>query len=169
MPIFDFTCSGCGMKFENLFLANDELVDSVPCTDCESEARRVKLARFRVVGPVFEHMEHYESALLSPADRRNGARFKSGKDIERWEQDRGLSRMPHGSSQYNQYVEKSLYDAHTMSSLKKTDGKAAVADWIEKTEVMDSTSLTDSQYTRYKELSDAAESNARTAVVDGTI
>ena len=166
MPIFDFRCSGCGIKFETLFLAGEEVVDSAACPDCDSHSDRVKVGRFRIVGPVFEDMERYESALLSKAQRKAGARFKSGKEIQKWEDERGLSRMSHGSSEYNQYVEKNLHEARTMSSVKQTDGRRGVADWIEKTETLESTSLSNSQYSRYKERSDAVESNAPAASID---
>ena len=166
MPIFDFRCSGCDFKFENLFLAGEDVVDSAPCPKCSANSDRVKIGRFRVVGPVFEHMEFYENALLSKSERRAGARFKSAKEITNWEEERGLSRLSHDTSQYNQYIEESLYEAHTMSSIKNTDGRSGVADWIEKTETLESTSLNNSQYSRYKELSDAVESNAPAASID---
>ena len=47
-----------------------------------------------------------------------------------------------------------------MDRITRTEGLEAAADQIEKKEIMDSTSMSSTQYSKWKELSDAAESSA---------
>ena len=93
MPISDYDCLPCGIRFEEIFLSGQTLPDEWPCPRCEQPSSRFKVSRFAVIGPIYSDMDRYEAALLKPAERARGIRFRSGKDIERWEQERGLNRM----------------------------------------------------------------------------
>jgi len=160
LPIFDFNCSECTFSFEEVYFPKEALDDHKLCPQCGGIAKRKKFGRFAIVGPIFEGMEKYESTLLSTAQRKAGVRFTSGKDIERWERDRGFNRVDHSSADYRNYREAGIEEGREMDRVARTEGIEGAADLIEKKEIMDSTSMSSTQYSRWKELSDAAERNA---------
>jgi len=44
MPIYEYTCAGCGREFEELVLASDE---KVKCPECGSDKTRKLISRCR--------------------------------------------------------------------------------------------------------------------------
>lgn len=161
MPISDYDCIPCGIRFEEIFLSGQTVPDEWPCPRCEQPAPRVMVARFSIVGPIFADMEKYEAALLKPVERARGIRFRSGKDIERWERERGLSRIDQNTARASEIRGDALDEVSTRNRIIKSDGASGEADWIAKQEIMEAANMTDMQYVRWKELSDAAESSAR--------
>lgn len=160
VPIFDFNCPDCTFSFEEVYFPKETIEDHKPCPRCGCKAKRKKFGAFAIVGPIFEGMEKYESALLSTAQRKAGARFTSGRDIERWEQEQGFNRVDHNSTAYRAYREQGVEESREMDRITRKEGVGATADWIEKKEIMDVTSMDSTQYSKWKELSDAATHNA---------
>lgn len=174
MPIHEYKCRD-GHTFEELFFQREDVPDVLPCPrpSCDSAANRRKVNWFRHVGPVFEDMDRYESALLGTKRRRDpdknggrGERFRGAKDVAREEQSRGLNRLDTGSVRYKTMQDDMRDEVATMQRIEREDGKVGVADWIERQNITEASGMTDIEYVRWKDTSDAIESAATAGNVD---
>jgi hypothetical protein len=92
MPIFTFKCEN-GHSFDELFWQSEPAPDEMDCVrGCAAKAKRYHAYRFRIIGPVFEHVEKMEGVLFSDKQRREGARLRGAKDIARVEAEQGIHR-----------------------------------------------------------------------------
>ena len=157
MPIFEYECSSCKGKNEEIFFPRDDIPDEMNCP-CGDTRSRVRVYKISVVGPVWDKLEDYNSTLLSSKERASGKELKSKKDIDRWERERGLVRMDPASSEARMYAEETEAEADTIKKLHKTDGRSGVVDYLDKTSILSGTSWDGAQYNRWKEANDAAES-----------
>ena len=155
MPIFDFRCAKCGAVRRNEYFRNHaSVIDEMPC-ECGGELRRSSVHRVRVIGPVWEGMERYESALLSPKERAAGVRFHGPADIERYERDRGMSRVSEGSVEDRRGADRQMDEARTLERIRDESGPQAAVDEITRQDVTDQTGWTDARYNKWKGDTDA--------------
>jgi putative FmdB family regulatory protein len=156
MPIYDYVCATCDSRREHLFLAGEPAPDTKDCEDCGlDEAHRSDVNRFRIVGPVFADMERYNSALLTPQQRRSGMEFKSGKEIERYEASNGLRRLDPHSTEARTIRAENMDEDRMYRDRSARDGEQAALDHMDKNDVQAATGWTDARYAKQKELSDA--------------
>lgn len=151
MPLFDYTCGTCGFEEEELV---DDAAVVLPCA-CKGSRRARTVARLHVVGPVFSGMEDFEKATLGVQQMKAGVRFRGAKDIEKWEHERGLERA--SAAEIARMHEFNHDESNTMKRVEREGGTQAVQDYALRTEVQERTGWSDSQYTRWKEHTDAAE------------
>ena len=166
MPIHEYKCSSCPISYEELFLGSDIVPESDKCPSCGSVAHKKRVNLFRHIGPVFEDLEHYSSNLLTKKQRAAGKEFKSYKDIQKFEQDNNLCRVSPGSSAHRQQTEAAYEEDFEQSRILKESGHAGVADYIYQKEMQDATGWSDSKYTRWKNLHDKAQSDAKSGKID---
>jgi len=174
MPIFEFHC-GSGHRYEDIFFPRDPIPDALPCPrkGCELPSMRQRVNKFRHVGPVFEDMDRYEGALLSPKQRTDtdknngrGARFRGPKDVSRMEQDLGLSRVDPNSASERHKRDEQRDEIATRARVNQESGLDGELDWIERQNITEASGMTDMEYVRWKGMSDAAESAAIAGTVD---
>lgn len=161
MPIFDYTCSTCGAIEEVVYLHGEEIISTRPCYRCGAEADKRDVNRFRIVGPVWSDLDRFNTQLLPSDERRAGAEFKTGKDIDRWEQEHNLRRVDHGSVEQRTMLEDQRDEAATIRRVKEQDGTEAAFDHVTKQSVLSKTSWSSADYDRYKGTSDAVDSNPK--------
>ncbi len=152
MPLWDFKCPH-GHRQEELFFAGEAVPDQMPCK-CGSVADRVRAYRFRILGPVFEHLEQYEAALFTPAQRAQGARIRSTKDIERVERAQGIHRED--ETYYRVTKEELLHENWQIKSVQQAHGVEAALDFVDDLRVKEATGWDDKQLSVYKEYEHAA-------------
>ena len=170
MPLYRFRCE-CGWEDEELFRRSYDDVDTdVPaaleCPECQARAPRATVNRFSHEKLIFDGIGRYEEALLTPAERQNGVRFTSSKDIEAREAERGLVRCEPGTQAWKDAWDSQRDDSSAIRERVSTehraggDGESAGCDYIAKTEIQNQTGWGDLKYSKWKEQSDAAESRA---------
>jgi hypothetical protein len=165
MPIFEFKCSSCQLKTEELFFPRDTVPDSIDCS-CGDMRDRIQVYSLGIIGPVWDKLEEYNNTLLSPQERASGKELRTNKDIKNWEKERGLVRMDPSSSEARIYAEQNEEESQTIKNLHKTDGRSGVVDYLDKTSILEGTSWDSSQYNRWKEANDAAESRIDAGVAN---
>lgn len=158
MPLWEFICRQ-GHRTDELFGAGEEPPDTLRCDTCGQEARRRRIYPTRVVGPVFEHMERAEAALLTPAERRAGRRFRGPADIEAAEralcEREGVSRPEDHTLRA---IESDQMDeARTLARVRKQEGEPGMVDFMKKEDTMAETGWDSATYSRWKDMTDAAQ------------
>jgi hypothetical protein len=154
MPLFDYTCPNLH-RFEML-IQTEEVPDVLDCV-CGEPATRGTVYRQAVVGPVWSNLEHFDSALLTPNDRQNGARFKSGREIERFEQERGLCRQDPNGAVWRGLMEEKQDEARDIDKVRESEGASAAIEFTNRQEILDVTGWDRATYSHWKEQTNAAE------------
>jgi len=156
MPLYDYRCTS-GHVFERMRpWAEDG--DPHACAVCEvAVARRVILKAPRLVGPVFSDVEKFERALLTPQQRAAGVRITSQKDIDRIERKLGMSRVDPSSRASRAVMDDQRDDASDRARAFAEGGHAAVMDHNVKTEMQGALGWSDTRYSQWKEMKDAAD------------
>lgn len=155
MPLADYRCEA-GHRFEELFLAGEDVPYVLKCA-CGAPSRKI-MSTFRVVGPVFEHLESYEQRLLSPKDRANGARLRGASDVQEAEKAMGV--RPMSGSEASQAMEKLRDESHTIGRIAREGGKEAAMDYVDTREVVERTGCSEDTYRRIKEMTPDALAHA---------
>jgi putative FmdB family regulatory protein len=166
VPIHEYRCLSCKLAYEELFLGSDVIPEHDDCPSCGKPSKKVNVNHFRHIGPVFEGLEHYSQNLLTRKQRASGQEFKSYKDIQRFEQENNLCRVTPGSSVHREQVESAYEEDFEKSKRLKESGLEGVADYIYQKEMQDATGWSDSKYTRWKNLHDKAQSDAKSGKID---
>jgi predicted nucleic acid-binding Zn ribbon protein len=166
MPIFLYDCGSCGNSFEELFMSRSNIKDVVDCHFCEKIASRREVNWFTHVGPVSDGLDTYNNSFFSKEQRKNGQEVRSYKDIQKYEDERGLCRMEHGSKEYNDYVSTSKQEMYEMGAAYNDGGYTGLSDHISKKEVLDNTNWSETKYLKWKASADKAESAAHSGKVD---
>lgn len=165
MPLYDYTCTD-GHRFEELVNSRDTSPISCIVEGCTCIANRSTVYSVTTIGPVFEHMEAYNSSLLSSAQRKAGVELRSAKDIRNMEEKLGLRRVCPQSTQGKRLLEQQVADHHDISQVKKREGVEASVDHVYKTEMTKTTGWTNGQYSNWKSTHDAAITAAKSGKVD---
>jgi hypothetical protein len=156
MPLFDYICPTCHRRQEHLFLAGEQVVDSMPCNGCELDlAVRRTVNRFRIVGPVFSDLDRFNATLLTTEQRRNGMEFKSGKEIEQYEASQGLRRLDPMSTEARTLRAENMDEHNMYKDRAVAGGEDAAMDYMDKNDTQAITGWTDSQYVENKARTDA--------------
>ncbi len=150
-----FRCAG-GHQFDELFLGTETVPDVLAC-NCGKLAERRTVYRTSVVGPVFEHLERYESVLFTPSERAAGARIRSKKDLERVETEQGIYREE--DSFYRVARQEQMHEAHQIQQAHAAGGREAALDFVEDMNVKEKTGWDDRQLNTWKEQVNAAEAS----------
>jgi hypothetical protein len=153
MPLHRFCCT-LGHTIEELFRISDDVPDALVCPRCGDRAVRT-VGVVYTNGPVWDGLEFYNQALLSPAQRRAGQEFKTASQIARWEREQGLQRTSDPERKF--WAEKGRDETSTRKRIVSEDGQQAEAKWVYKQEMQDSTGWSDSQYIDWKDKNDAAQ------------
>ena len=160
MPIYDYCCPACHHMTEELFGGRHGPVpEELACERCERAATRQTTYRVQVIGPVSEHLEAANKLLLSPAQRRAGVELKTGKEIRRLEQERGLMRHDTSSPTIRQNLSDQMEDHYEIEQVGKRDGKDAAIEHVNRTDIQAASGLSDMEYHRFQEQSHAFETD----------
>ena len=153
-----YECDSCKNRFEEIFMSRSRIQDIIDCHFCGSDAKKLQVNRFRHVGPVFEGLDQYSKAF--------GREMKSYKQIQKFEQDNGMTRITPDSQAYNDYRESSIQEVYEMSNAASTGGFTGAADYICKKEMQSTTGWSDMKYSKWKSTCEATESAARSGKID---
>jgi len=181
MPVFDFKCSSCSGVFEEVFLCGDPVEDTLPCRFCDESAGRVVIAAFRVGGLEGHQLDDLERQMFTPKqraaghrlrqsdnpvlrDRGNELRFRSGRDLERYEESKGWKRVESGTAEYKRNISNLLDDQSDIRNIREREGLEAATEHINKTDIKAKTGWGESQYSRWKNLTDEASITPPTEV-----
>ena len=151
-----YRCSG-GHQFDELFLGTETVPDVLAC-NCGKLADRRTVYRTNIVGPVFEHLEKYESVLFSPAERRAGARIRSKADLERVENEQGIYRED--ASFYRVARDEQMHEAHLIQKAGEAGGREGAMDFVDDMNIKEKTGWDDRQLNVWKEQVNAVEASA---------
>lgn len=154
MPLYDYRCDA-GHVTEAM-RTYDERDLPQPCA-CGLDGMRVWLKAARVVGPVFSDLEAYEGALLTKKQRDAGVRITSKADVERIEAKNGFTRVDPNSRAHRARLDDQRDEAREIEKVRATGDRAAVADYLAKTTMQQATGWSDTRYSQWKEMKDAAE------------
>lgn len=157
MPLHVFRCASCGKATEELFFASEEIPDKYPCEGCGVPASRERVHRFRHVGPIFSDMERYERALLSRAQREDGARFRGPADVAAAEAAHGMQRVDTDSPAYRAYLDDARDEVATIDRVRREDGVQGAIDWVDRQEVCEEVGWDDSTYSKWRADTDAVD------------
>jgi len=147
VPLHRYGCEH-GHVVEELFLSSEEVPDAVVCPYDQTKATR-QIGVVHVVGPVFEHLDDYNRALLTTAQREAGCEFTSGKEIRRYEEHLGLERST--PQQIKEYNERGMDETSTRRRIVSEDGIGAEAQWVADQEVKDDTGWDDGKLRAWKD------------------
>ena len=156
MPIFDYVCSGCGSSKEHLYLGSESIPDSIACS-CVSSSTRSGVYSFNPVGPIWSGLEDYSKAIYGTSGMMRGQEVRTYKDIKKFEEENSFVRTDPNSVKYRSSVDDMKQEALELDRVAEQDGREAVADHIYKQEMKDATGWTNTQYNRWKEISDACD------------
>lgn len=156
MPIFDYTCSGCGKSEEKIYLGSENIPKTVGC-DCGDSAVRSDVNRFGIVGPIWSNLEDYSKAFYGSHGMRNGKEVRSYKDVKKFEEENSYVRLDTGSVKYRSAMDDMKQEALETDRVMASGGHEAVADYIYKQEMKDATGWSDSEYHNWKEISDGCK------------
>lgn len=182
MPVFDYECSKCNARFEEVFLCGETIEDVMPCLSCDSPCERVLIYAFHCNGLEDHQLESMEKALFTTKQRAAGhklrqsdsselrkrgeeLRFKTHSDLRRFEDSRGWRRLDPKASEYKNRMDELMDDDSDIKRIQTTDGADAAADFINKSDIREKTGWSSSQYDRWRNLTDKVSS--QTEVVDG--
>ena len=62
MPIYEYQCDECGLRFEKLWSRPSAVVEPVPCPECETDARKL----VSMVNHTFKHPQSQTRGELPP-------------------------------------------------------------------------------------------------------
>jgi hypothetical protein len=167
MPVYEFACS-CGWEVQELFrrhydAENSDVPEALKCTKCGGRAARKTVNMFAHEKVICESMERFENALLSPQQRAAGVRFTSSKDIDRYEEAKGMARVEPGTVEWDRVWDAQRDDARSIESRVESakrsggDARSAGGDYVAKSDIQAATGWSSLQYDVWKERSDAAE------------
>lgn len=157
---YDYRCE-CGAHMEDYLhdSRDGEVPESFQCPRCDLRLVRVHLYANRTLGPVWSNLEDWDNRLFSAKQRRMGMQVKSNKDIQAWEDERGLYRPSETEAHVMQ--EESLHDGAIIKKIAREDGSRAAEEYVDTTEIMGATGWTKQETERWKE-----QQNAPIARVD---
>jgi hypothetical protein len=155
MPIMSFKCQA-GHQFDELFLGTETVPDVLAC-NCGKLAERRTVYRTSVIGPVFEHLESYENILFTSAQRKEGARIKSYKDLNRVEAEQGIYRED--DSFYRVARQEQMHEAHLIQKAHEAGGREGALDFVEDMHMKEKTGWNDQQLNTWKEQVNAVEAS----------
>ncbi len=184
MPVFDYECKRCNGRFEEVVLCGEEVEDVLPCINCEAPCERVVIYAFHVNGLEDHQLEEMESALFTKKQRAAGhklrqsdnpllrkrgeeLRFRSNKDVRKFEEDRGWRRLTPGTTEFKSVMNQQLDQDSDVRKIVRTQGKEAAANFINKTDIMEKTGWSSSRYDRWRNLTDKVQSQTEVEVTDG--
>ncbi|QDP54540.1 MAG: hypothetical protein Unbinned2514contig1000_32 [Prokaryotic dsDNA virus sp.] len=184
MPIYDYKCEACDGRFEEIFLSGDSVEESLPCQFCDSSAHKVKIYSFDVGGLEDHQLQALEATHFTPKqraaafklrqsdnpvlrERGNQFRFRTNKDLERYEASKGWRRLDPNGFEHRRNCEKLLDDQHELKNIAKTEGDDAAAEHITKTEIQTKTGWSSLRYSKWKSLTEKASNIKPTEVPNG--
>lgn len=183
MPVFDYECGSCNVRFEEVVLCGDPTEDVLPCVICEAPSNRVVIYSFHINGMEDHQLDAMEEVLFTPKQRAAGQklrqsdnpllrkrgeelRFKTNKDLRKFEDDRGWRRLTPGTTEFKRKMDAAMDDDSDINRIASRDGKAAAAEFINKTDIQEKTGWSSSRYDRWKNMTDKVSSNTE-VVIDG--
>lgn len=152
MPIFSYRCD-CGYAFDELFWQHEVAPTDFACK-CGGKAKRRHDYKFRVVGPVFEHLETYEKALFTDRERAQGKRIRSAKDIAMAEREQGIHRED--ATFYRVARDEMQHEDWQIKQAGDGDPQKAL-DFVEDMNMKEATGWDNKQLNEYKEAVNAVE------------
>ena len=182
MPVFDYDCTVCGGRFEEIVLCGDETEDVLPCAHCGSESRRVTVYSFHCNGLEDHQLESMEKALFTRKQRAAGhklrqsdnpelrkrgeeLRFKSHSSLRRFEESRGWRRLTPGTAEYKRKMDNLSDQGSDIRNIKNRDGAGAASEFLNKKDIQEKTGWDSIRYDRWKSMTDKV--SEKTEVIDG--
>lgn len=160
MPIYKYQCTSCDFIDEYIVDVDDQNNVQI-CDQCGGLANYYPFFKFRHVGPVFADLMEIEDRLLSPKQRKAGMRIKDHRDVSKWESQNKLTRCT--AQEIKESRERSLEMVHMQQETERTEGKNGWAEKVDKMDIQETTGWSDTQYTRWKTMTDKAQKEAQDA------
>ena len=158
MPLYKYKCTSCDYIDEYIVDVDDQNSVQI-CEECGGLANYYPFFKFRHVGPVFADLMDIEDRLLSTKQRQAGMRIRDHRDVEKWERDNKLTVCTEQEIKENRE-----YSMDLVSQQKKVmseGGMSAWADEVDRMDIQSSTGWSDTQYDRWKTLTDKAQKDAQ--------
>ena len=157
MPLIPYKCTSCGFEMEELFFRYEDPEEAIPCSKCFEMAPRSFVCKISFSGADQSQLDSMSRAHFTDAELRAGKRFKSAREIDNYETSKGLKRLSHGTVEFKRNQETLLDQASTMERIRSEDGNQGVADFITKSDIQSKHNWSDSRYSKWKEMSNAAQ------------
>ena len=158
MPLYKYKCTSCDYIDEYIVDVDDQNSVQI-CEECGGLANYYPFFKFRHVGPVFADLMDIEDRLLSTKQRQAGMRIRDHRDVEKWERDNKLTVCTEQEIKENRE-----YSMDLVSQQKKVmseGGMSAWADEVDRMDIQSTTGWSDTQYDRWKSLTDKAQKDAQ--------
>ena len=158
MPLYKYKCTSCEYIDEYIVDVDDQNSVQI-CEECGGLANYYPFFKFRHVGPVFADLMDIEDRLLSTKQRQAGMRIRDHRDVEKWERDNKLTVCTEQEIKENRE-----YSMDLVSQQKKVmseGGMSAWADEVDRMDIQSTTGWSDTQYDRWKTLTDKAQKDAQ--------
>lgn len=158
MPLYKYKCTSCDYIDEYIVDVDDQNSVQI-CEECGGLANYYPFFKFRHVGPVFADLMDIEDRLLSTKQRQAGMRIRDHRDVEKWERDNKLTVCTEQEIKENRE-----YSMDLVSQQKKVmseGGMSAWADEVDRMDIQSTTGWSDTQYDRWKTLTDKAQKDAQ--------
>ena len=160
MPIYKYQCTSCDFIDEYIVDVDDQNNVQI-CDQCGGLANYYPFFKFRHVGPVFADLMEIEDRLLSPKQRKAGMRIKDHRDVAKWESQNKLTRCT--AQEVKESRERSLDLVQMQQETEKAEGKQGWAEKVDKMDIQETTGWSDTQYSRWKTMTDKAQKEAQDA------
>ncbi len=148
MPLVKYKCEQ-GHVYRRILLAD---LPSIDVCKCGSQSKRV-MSNFGLGGQIFFDLMQAESTLLGSG---SSERFNDSNDVRAWEKNNGVVQCTAKEQrEYREYTTDQAVDQHKTIV---NEGREAWFDRGDKEEIQQSNGWNDSQYNRWKEVSDEYES-----------
>jgi len=157
MPCYYYKCTTCEIIDE--FIVDVEKRSEVQiCDGCGGLANHFPYLKFRHIGPVFSDAMEIEEQILSKKQRGDGMRIRDHRDLKKWEQDNKLVRCTDKEVTAGEEHSQDLISMQ--SRCIKEGGRQHYYDEVDKMDIQESTGWGDTQYNRWKTMTDTAQREA---------
>tara|TARA_R110002124_G_scaffold240557_1_gene405826 strand:+ start:66 stop:563 length:498 start_codon:yes stop_codon:yes gene_type:complete len=158
MPCYYYKCTTC--EYIDEYIVDVEKRSEVQiCDECGGLANHYPYFKFRHIGPVFSDAMDLEEQILSRKEREQGVRIRDHRDLKKWERDNKLVRCSD-----KEVAQGEEYSEDIMSMQKRCitkGGRQHYYDEIDKMDIQETTGWSDGQYSRWKTMTDKAQSEAQ--------
>ena len=157
MPCYYYKCTTC--EYIDEFIVDVEKREKVQiCEKCGGLANHFPYFKFRHIGPVFSDAMEIEEKILSRKQRAQGMRIRDHRDLKKWEQDNKLVRCTDKEVEQGEEYSQDLISMQ--NKCIKEGGRQHYYDEVDRMDIQSETGWSDTQYNRWKTMTDKAQSEA---------
>ena len=126
------------------------------CPRCNSISHRDSVYKFAHQGGDDSKLEGQEKALLTSDQRRAGVRFRSQKDVSKWEESNGLVRQDPTSSSYRAIEEDQKDEHNTRMRVLREDGVDGLQRYSTKKDIQSKLGWSSARFNEWEDRQNAA-------------